>query len=42
MPNSYAEETENAEFAAFSATITPQEEIMRNVDTDVIEETAGD
>ena len=42
MHNSYAEETETAEFAAPSVTVASQEEIMGNVDADVIEETAGD
>ena len=41
MPNSCAEETETAEFAASSVTIRPQEEIMGDVDMNTIEETTG-
>ena len=42
IPDSCAEETVTAEFAAPSVTVTPEEKILGNVDANIIEETAGD
>ena len=42
IPDSCAEETVTAEFTAPSVTVTPEEEILGNLDANIIEETAGD